>query len=98
MKHFRTKLPAQLLALTLLLGLVAPLHNAMARPDYQKQFDRMEYRVQEQRKGLTAREAAARAKAMYGGKVLKVKRVGENAFRVRLLQDSGRVINVVIRG
>jgi uncharacterized membrane protein YkoI len=47
---------------------------------------------------LTAKEAAARARAQYGGKVLKVMRAGDNAFKVRLLQDSGRVLTVTIRG
>jgi len=46
---------------------------------------------------MTAREAAAQAKAQYGGKVLRVKKQG-NTYKVRLLQKSGRVITVTIRG
>ncbi|MFT4614144.1 MAG: starvation-inducible outer membrane lipoprotein [Bacteroidia bacterium] len=53
--------------------------------------------VAEQGGGLTAKQAAARAKAQYGGKVLKVTRQGKD-YRVRLLQKSGRVLTVVIRG
>lgn len=51
----------------------------------------------EQRSQLTARQAAQRAKAQYGGKVIKVRKQGNN-FKVRLLQKSGRVITVTIRG
>jgi starvation-inducible outer membrane lipoprotein len=46
--------------------------------------------------GLTAQEAAAKARARYGGKVLKVTRKGDG-YQVRLLQDSGRVVTVTIR-
>ncbi len=46
---------------------------------------------------MTARQAAQQAKAQYGGKVLRVRKDG-NAFKVRLLLDSGRVITVTIRG
>ena len=45
---------------------------------------------------LTAREAAARAKAKHGGKVLKVIPKG-SAYRVKLLTDSGRVVTVTVR-
>lgn len=45
---------------------------------------------------ITAREAAARAKAQYGGKVLRVRKQGD-VYKVRLLQESGRVITVSIR-
>ena len=54
-------------------------------------------KAKEQRVQLTARQAAAQARAQYGGKVLKVRRQG-NGYTVRLLQDSGRVITVTIRG
>ena len=46
--------------------------------------------------GLTAQEAAAKARARYGGKVLKVTRKGDG-YQVRLLQASGRVVTVTIR-
>ena len=50
----------------------------------------------QQQSGLTAQEAAAKARARYGGKVLKVTRKGDG-YQVRLLQDSGRVVTVTIR-
>ncbi len=50
-----------------------------------------------QQGGLTPREAAARAQAQHGGKVLSVTRNG-GAYRVKLLLDSGRVITVTIKG
>jgi uncharacterized membrane protein YkoI len=46
---------------------------------------------------LTPREAAARAQAQHGGKVLSVTRQGE-VYRVKLLLDSGRVITVSVKG
>jgi hypothetical protein len=45
---------------------------------------------------MSAGEAAAIARSRYGGKVLKVTPQG-NAYRIRLLQESGRVITVTIR-
>ncbi|MEQ8803698.1 PepSY domain-containing protein [Haliea sp.] len=50
-----------------------------------------------QQGGLTPREAAARAQAKHGGRVLAVSRKGE-VYRVKLLLDSGRVITVTIKG
>ncbi len=44
---------------------------------------------------LSPRQAASKAKARYGGKVLKVTPAGRG-YKVRLLQDSGRVITVTI--
>jgi hypothetical protein len=75
-----------------LLGLlcaVVPISEADARQPPAK--DR-----QQQQQTLTAAEAAARAKAQHGGKVLKVSPQGK-AFRVKLLTDSGRVITVTIK-
>ncbi|MFK7975901.1 MAG: hypothetical protein AB8C02_07170 [Halioglobus sp.] len=46
---------------------------------------------------MSAREAAAQAKAQHGGKVLRVRKQG-NVYKVRLLQKSGRVITVTVRG
>ncbi len=45
--------------------------------------------------GMSAQQAAAEAQARYGGRVLKVSPSG-SGYRVRLLQDDGRVINVSI--
>lgn len=50
-----------------------------------------------QQSGLTPREAAARAQAQHGGRVLSVSRQG-GAYRVKLLLDSGRVITVTVKG
>ena len=50
----------------------------------------------EQRSGITAQEAARKAKSQYGGKVLKVSRAG-NGYKVKLLLQSGRVMTVTIR-
>ncbi len=52
-------------------------------------------------KGMTAAEAARIAKARHGGKVLGVNRQETDSgvvFKVRLLQDNGRVKTVTIRG
>lgn len=48
-----------------------------------------------ERGGLTPQQAAAKARAAHGGKVLKVERKGRG-YRVRLLLDSGRVITVSV--
>ena len=44
---------------------------------------------------MTAQQAAARAQAQYGGKVLKVKKKN-GKYVVKLLLDSGRVTTVTI--
>jgi len=49
----------------------------------------------EQRPSLSPREAAERARSQYGGQVLKVSPEG-NGYRVRLLQDDGRVVSVPV--
>ena len=50
-----------------------------------------------QQAGLTPREAAARAQAQHGGRVLSVSRKG-GGYQVKLLLDSGRVITVPVKG
>lgn len=50
----------------------------------------------EQKQRMSAQEAASRARAQHGGKVLKVSR-DKDGYRVKLLLDSGRVITVNIR-
>ena len=45
---------------------------------------------------LSERQAASRAQAQYGGRVLRVTDVGPD-YRVRLLLDNGRVVDVPIR-
>lgn len=46
---------------------------------------------------ISASQAGNRAKRKYGGKVLKITSAGAN-YRVRLLLDSGKVINVTVNG
>lgn len=51
-------------------------------------------RVAQASGGMTSAQAAARAKARYGGQVLSVKRVGNDnsgVFRVKILLPGGRV-------
>ena len=87
----RQRHPARLLCILLLAGLalsvvpVEPVH-AQQGQGAQKQ----------KQSSLTAQEAAAKARARYGGKVLKVTRKGDG-YQVRLLQESGRVVTVTIR-
>lgn len=50
-----------------------------------------------QKSTMTPREAAAKARAQHGGKVLNVSRQG-GVYRVKLLLDSGRVITVTVKG
>ena len=50
-----------------------------------------------QKNTMTPREAAAKARAQHGGKVLNVSRQG-GVYRVKLLLDSGRVITVTVKG
>ena len=88
----RQRHPARLLCILLLAGLalsVAPVAPAQAQQGQQGQGA-------QKQSGLTAQEAAAKARARYGGKVLKVTRKGDG-FQVRLLQESGRVVTVTIR-
>jgi len=51
----------------------------------------------QQGRDLTPQQAAAKARAMHGGTVLKVTRKN-GAYLVRLLLDSGRVVTVRIEG
>lgn len=87
----------RLLAIALLLfvftGAAIPGHAEPRREPATAQ----DQRSKQQKASLTPAEAAAKARARYGGKVLKVQRKGD-AYRVRLLQESGRVITVTIRG
>ena len=47
-------------------------------------------------KTFTAAQAAARAQARHGGKVLKVTPKGKG-YKVKLLSDSGRVLTVTVK-
>ena len=50
----------------------------------------------QQKTALTAAEAAAKARAQHGGKVLKVTPKGRG-YKVKLLTESGRVLTVTIK-
>ena len=54
-------------------------------------------RQQERGNTISSSKAAAIAKSRYGGKVLKVKKSG-SVYRVKLLQPSGHVKQVVVDG
>lgn len=51
----------------------------------------------QQNQDLTPQQAAAKARAKHGGKVLKVTR-NNGGYLVRLLLESGRVVTVRIEG
>ena len=50
----------------------------------------------QQQPGMSPQQAADKARAKHGGKVLKVTRQGK-AYRVKLLKDSGRVVTVTVK-
>jgi hypothetical protein len=93
MPRFTHRLPGLLLIFFLGSALALPTQADSRRPYLVAQAQP----AAEQKSKLTARDAAARAQSQYGGKVLKVTRAGKD-YKVRLLQDSGRVITVTIRG
>jgi hypothetical protein len=84
---------AKLLCSALLCGLVylvAAVEQAQARqPEVEKQVEPAE------KQRLTPAQAATRARAKHGGKVLKVSPEGK-AYRVKLLTDSGRILSVLV--
>lgn len=53
-------------------------------------------KAEQKQSGLTAQQAASRAKAKHGGKVLKVTRQGQG-YQVKLLLDSGKVTTVRVQ-
>jgi len=93
MPRLRNSLLALALVMLSLNGLIAPVHAEPRRDPGAAQGQSSGKKAA----SLTPAEAAARARARYGGKVIKVQRKG-NGYRVRLLQDSGRVITVTIKG
>lgn len=74
------------LLLASLLVLAMPVAAVAAKPP----------KATEQQPRMSAQEAASRARAQHGGKVLKVSR-DKDGYRVKLLLDSGRVVTVNIR-
>jgi starvation-inducible outer membrane lipoprotein len=87
------------ISLTLVLALgffLLPAAQVQAQPG-NKQQQRTEQSSKQQARTLTASQAAARAKAQYGGQVLKVTPSG-NGYRVKMLTEAGRVRTVTIKG
>jgi hypothetical protein len=66
-------------------------HQRQERPQWQERSGR----AAEPQQRLSPREAAARAQARHGGKVLQVSPRGDS-YRVKLLQSSGRVVTVTV--
>ena len=90
--------PIKTICLTLVLALgftLLPMAQVEAQRASKQQ--RSEQSGKQQARTLTASQAAARAKAQYGGKVLKVTPAG-NGYRVKMLTDAGRVHTVTIKG
>jgi starvation-inducible outer membrane lipoprotein len=86
------------ISLTLVLALgffLLPAAQVQAQPG-KKQQQRTDQSGKQQARTLTASQAAARASAQYGGKVLKVSPSG-NGYRVKMLTEAGRVRTVTIR-
>ncbi len=72
-------------------------HQRQERQERQErpQWQERSGRAAEPRQHLSPREAAARAQARHGGKVLQVSPKGDS-YRVKLLQSSGRVVTVTV--
>lgn len=85
------------LTLVLALGLtLLPVAQVEAQRT-SKQQQRSDQSSKQKAGTLTASQAAARAKAQHGGKVLKVTPAA-NGYRVKMLTESGRVHTVTIKG
>lgn len=86
------------ICLTLVFALgfaLVPVAEVAARQGNTQQ-QRADQAGKQQAPTLTASQAAARAKAQYGGKVLKVTPSG-NGYRVKMLTEAGRVRTVTIK-
>ena len=81
------------LVLTLGFTLLPAVHLAAQNGNKQQ---RAEQSHKQKERTLSASQAAARAKAQYAGKVLKVTPAG-NGYRVKMLTEAGRVRTVVIK-
>lgn len=83
----------------LLIGMlcaVLPVAAVQAKQPGREQGAHPKQERNQVQKTLTAAQAAARAQAKHGGKVLKVTPVGKG-FKVKLLSDSGRVRTVTVK-
>lgn len=85
------------LRLVLALGFALLPVAEVAAQQGNTQQQRADKAPKQQARTLTASQAAARAKAQYGGKVLKVT-PSANGYRVKMLTEAGRVRTVTIKG
>lgn len=95
----RPRLSGKALCNLLVVGLVCtwlPVAEVQAKPPKEQHQARENKDQKQEQHALTAAEAAAKARARHGGKVLKVSPQGKG-YRVKLLTDSGRVLSVTIR-
>jgi uncharacterized membrane protein YkoI len=75
---------------------VLPVAEVQAKPPEEQHQARENKNRKQEQHVLTASEAAAKARARHGGKVLKVSPKA-GGYRVKLLTDSGRVLTVTIK-
>lgn len=98
LRHF----PPKAIFLALVLGFVcsvlpvAPTQAKQGKSGHPHADQAQKQQQQRQQRKMTAAQAAARAKAQYGGKVLKVTPSGKG-YKVKLLTESGRVLTVGIQ-
>ena len=78
------------LLITLALSVLLPATDSYAQSQKNQP-------LKNQQADMTEQQAAAQAKASHGGKVLKVTR-DKKGYKVKLLQESGRVITVRVAG
>ena len=71
------------------------LATSTARLSLNTGLQRPYYLADNQQKAISKNQAASAAQSKYGGKVLNVSRKG-NSYRVKLLQESGRVRIVTV--
>lgn len=94
--------PPKAIFLALVLGFVcsvlpvAPTQAKQGKSGHPHADQAQKQQQQRQQRKMTAAQAAARAKAQYGGKVLKVTPSGKG-YKVKLLTESGRVLTVGIQ-
>jgi len=70
-------------------------HYKREQRDNYRHEERDNYKQRDSGQKTTAEQAARQAQQRYGGRVLKIDQRG-SGYSVRLLQDDGRVITVVI--
>ena len=93
--------PAPGIGVLLLLTILALFSSpGYARQDFQFRGEFMQAKDQQGAK-ISAAQAGNLAKQKYGGKVLKISTKQSNSgviYQVRLLLDSGKIINVTVDG